>query len=124
MAPLAALRPRLEALGLPGVRLVESQSDYLEVLAARTGKGRALRKVVDRLGIPARRVMAVGDGENDADMLAWAGIGVAMGQGHPAAKAAADVVAPSVEEDGLAWALEHFVLRPSLGKGAAPAGLD
>ena len=38
--------------------------------------------------------MAVGDGTNDADMLSWAGLGVAMGDGAPETKAAADVVAP------------------------------
>jgi Cof subfamily protein (haloacid dehalogenase superfamily) len=110
---LARLRPVLETEGVPGMRLVESQSDYLEILSERTGKGRALRKVAERLGVPQARVAAVGDGENDADMLAWAGLGVAMGQGHPAAKAAADVVAPPVQQDGLAWALEHLILSDS-----------
>ncbi len=109
---LAGLRRELEEEGVPGMRLVESQSDYLEVLAERTGKGRALAHVAGRLQIPRERVMAVGDGENDADMLTFAGLGVAMGQGHPAAKAAADIIAPPVEEDGLAWALQRL-LQPS-----------
>ena len=109
---LAGLRMELEENGVPGMRLVESQSDYLEVLAEQSGKGRALAQVAGRLQIPRERVMAVGDGENDADMLAFAGLGVAMGQGHPAAKAAADLIAPPVEDDGLAWALLRL-LQPS-----------
>jgi Cof subfamily protein (haloacid dehalogenase superfamily) len=109
---LAVLRRDLDALGLPGIRLVASQRDYLEVLPAEAGKGRALAKVAERLGIPRSAVAAAGDGENDADMLAWAGFGIAMGQGHPAAKAAADVVAPPVQEDGLAVAIRRYLLKP------------
>ena len=42
-----------------------------------------------------------GDGLNDIEMLEAAGIGVAMGNGHEKAKAAADVIAPHVDEDGI-----------------------
>jgi len=55
--------------------------------------------------------MAIGDGANDADMLAWAGLGVAMGDGSPEAKAAADIIAPPFAQDGLAWAVERYSLR-------------
>jgi hydroxymethylpyrimidine pyrophosphatase-like HAD family hydrolase len=54
--------------------------------------------------------MAVGDQDNDVSMIAWAGLGVAMGDASPAAKAAADVIAPPLEEDGVAWAIERYVL--------------
>jgi Cof subfamily protein (haloacid dehalogenase superfamily) len=92
------------------VRIVSSQRDYLEVLPLGAGKGHALAEVARRLAVPRAAVAAVGDGENDADMLRWAGLGIAMGQAHPAARAAADVVAPPVEEDGLAQAIYAYVL--------------
>ena len=55
--------------------------------------------------------MAVGDQDNDASMVAWAGVGVAMGNGSPATKAATDRMAPPVAEDGAAGAIERFVLN-------------
>jgi release factor glutamine methyltransferase len=71
----------------------------------------ALRRLAAHLGIPQAEVMAVGDQDNDAAMIAWAGVGVAMGNGSPAAKAAADWIAPPFEEDGAAVAIERFVLN-------------
>jgi Cof subfamily protein (haloacid dehalogenase superfamily) len=72
-----------------------------------SSKSEALAWLSGQLGIPQAEVMAVGDGGNDADMLAWAGLGIAMGDGEPEALAAADVVAPPFTADGLAWAIEY-----------------
>ena len=55
--------------------------------------------------------MAIGDQDNDIDMIAWAGVGVAMGNASPGARDAADQIAPPVDEDGAAWAIEQFVLN-------------
>jgi hydroxymethylpyrimidine pyrophosphatase-like HAD family hydrolase len=57
--------------------------------------------------------MAIGDSENDASMVAWAQIGVAMGNASPNVKAVADVVAPRQELDGAAWAIERYALGAS-----------
>ena len=65
---------------------------------------------------PSAEVMAIGDGDNDVDMLAWAGLGVAMGDGQEETKAIADVVAPSFDEDGAAWAVERYVLPANGGE--------
>jgi hydroxymethylpyrimidine pyrophosphatase-like HAD family hydrolase len=61
------------------------------------------------MGISPSEVMAIGDGDNDADMLSWAGLGVAMGDGQPEALAAADVVAPSFDREGLVWAVQSLL---------------
>jgi hydroxymethylpyrimidine pyrophosphatase-like HAD family hydrolase len=55
-------------------------------------------------------VMAIGDNHNDVEMLAYAGWGVAMGNAPDAVKAQANWVAPSVDEDGVAAAIDRFVL--------------
>jgi len=54
--------------------------------------------------------MAIGDGENDLDMMEFAGISVAMGNAVPSVKAAADYVTDDVDHDGIYNALKHFNL--------------
>ncbi len=54
--------------------------------------------------------MTVGDNFNDVEMLAYAGIGVAMGNAPPKVQDFADWIAPSVEQDGVAAAIEEFIL--------------
>ena len=66
--------------------------------------------LADHLGVRREETMAIGDGDNDVEMLEWAALGVAMGNATPQTKAAADWIAPAVEEDGLAAALQRFVL--------------
>ena len=73
-------------------------------------KSDALAWLAAELGIARGEVLALGDGINDVDMLAWAGLGVAMGDGHPEALAVAGVIAPPFDEDGVAWAIEQYVL--------------
>jgi hydroxymethylpyrimidine pyrophosphatase-like HAD family hydrolase len=73
-------------------------------------KGNALRRLAAHLSVPQVQVMALGDHDNDASMLAWAGLGVAMGDGSPGVKAVADWIAPPLAEDGAAVAIERFVL--------------
>ncbi len=85
--------------------------DYvLEVLPYGASKGAGLMRLLDELGIDPARVMAIGDGENDVEMLRLAGIGVAVGNAMPVAKAAANVMVGSNNDDGVAEAIERFVL--------------
>ena len=63
-----------------------------------------------RLGLEPARIMACGDSGNDLPMLRRAGVGVAMGNASPAVKAAARFVTDTNDNDGVARALERFVL--------------
>lgn len=93
------------------VRIFKSQADYLEVVSDRVGKSVGLEAAAALLEIPRERVVAIGDAENDLDMLEWAGFGVAMGQAPDAVKTSCDAVTGSVDEDGAALALERWVLH-------------
>lgn len=109
--------PRLRAdlADLLGERatLVQAVANSLEILPPNASKGNGLRWLLDRLGVDPARVLAVGDGENDAEMLAMAGIGVAVANAMPAARAAADVVVASNDDGGVAEAIQRFVLTPT-----------
>lgn len=82
----------------------------LEVVSAAAGKWAALRQIAAELGIAPEEIAAVGDDENDAEMLAGAGLGIAMGNATESVKRAAAAVTASNAEDGLALAIERFVL--------------
>ncbi len=72
------------------------------------GKGHAIGQVARYLGIDISQTMAFGDGGNDVDMVLTAGVGVAMGNATDELKAAADYVTASVDDDGIARAIEYF----------------
>jgi Cof subfamily protein (haloacid dehalogenase superfamily) len=88
----------------------KSHPNFAEVINPDVNKGTALAAVAAHYHIPQAATMAVGDGMNDLPMLHWAGLGVAMGQAYPAVRAAADVVTASLADDGLAQAIERYVL--------------
>jgi Cof subfamily protein (haloacid dehalogenase superfamily) len=88
----------------------KSHPNFAEVINPDVNKGTALAAVAAHYHIPQAATMAVGDGMNDLPMLQWAGLGVAMGQAYPEVRAAADVVTASLAEDGLAQAIERYVL--------------
>jgi Cof subfamily protein (haloacid dehalogenase superfamily) len=84
--------------------------EYLEFMNKDVSKGTGVRCAAEALGVPRERVAAIGDAVNDRSMIEWAGLGCAMGNGPESVRAAADVVAPSNEEDGLAWFVENHIL--------------
>jgi Cof subfamily protein (haloacid dehalogenase superfamily) len=90
---------------------------FLELLAPGVNKGRAVRFLARRLGVDPRATMAIGDQLNDLEMIAEAGVGVAMGGAPAVVRAAAAVVAPPIEEEGAAQVLEELLL----GGARAPA---
>jgi Cof subfamily protein (haloacid dehalogenase superfamily) len=82
-----------------------SVDGLVEVSAAGVTKAAALARVCERLGVDADDVVAFGDMPNDLPMLAWAGTSYAVANGHPTVREAADHVAPSNDEDGVAVVL-------------------
>ncbi|KXZ49737.1 hypothetical protein GPECTOR_20g594 [Gonium pectorale] len=99
-------------LGEPGAgaQVVQAVPNMLEIVPAGVNKWGGLSRLLSHLGLPASALMAVGDGGNDLEMVAGAGLGVAMGNAVPAVKAAAGAVVSGHDEDGIAEAFERFVL--------------
>ncbi len=80
----------------------------VDIVAAAGGKIWGIQQMIGHLGLDASEVMAFGDGENDIDMLRFAGIGVAMGNAEAEVKAVADYVTDDIDADGIWKALCHF----------------
>lgn len=88
--------------------------DMLEVLPPNTGKGTALKALLKDLGVKPEKAMAIGDGENDIDMFTLVGLGVAMGNAWDVVKEKANHVVGTNDQDGVAEAIEKFVLNETL----------
>jgi Cof subfamily protein (haloacid dehalogenase superfamily) len=101
----------VERMGLHRVSYTVGWTAWLDIAPAGVNKAFALEKVRDRLGIPRERVLVVGDGRNDIEMLEWAsesGRGVAMGQAPTEVKVAANETTGSDLQDGVATLLASF----------------
>ena len=95
--------------------VVLSSPRAAELLLPGASKGEGMKRVARLVRVPRRNTVAIGDGDNDVDMLRWAGMGIAMGNAMPAVKAAAAWVAPPVDQDGVAIALQRL-LRGRAGR--------
>ncbi|MEM1446488.1 MAG: HAD family hydrolase [Planctomycetota bacterium] len=92
------------------VKIAVSDRHLIQLLHPSVDKADGVRRVGQQLGVEPNEVLAVGDAPNDAELLAWAGTGVAVGNGWDQAKAAAEVVGPNHGQGAVAWAIERFVL--------------
>ena len=82
----------------------------MDIIAKGGGKVPGIRNYLERAGLTPEEIIAFGDGENDIEMLAFAGIGVAMGNADERAKAVADYVTSDIDDDGIAKALRYYGL--------------
>jgi Cof subfamily protein (haloacid dehalogenase superfamily) len=87
----------------------KSLPPFLEIAGGGVSKSRAVAFLADRCGFTPAEVVAFGDGHNDVDLLAWAGLGVATANAPPDVQSAADGVCGSVDQEGVA----HFLLGPN-----------
>ena len=106
---LANLRRRYKPTEL---YMTTSVATFLEAANTHVNKGNAVRYLAEEmLGLESHNVMTIGDNFNDVEMLSYAGISVAMGDAPAEVQAIAHWVAPSVELDGAAIAMEKFLLN-------------
>ena len=96
-----------------GTRLYVSKSlpHFLEFASPSVHKGSGLDFAAARVGFSREESVAFGDGENDVELLEWAGYGVAVANAHAKVLAIADFVCPSVDEEGVAQLIEAYLAR-------------
>lgn len=99
------LKPRFRG------RLFVSKSlpHFLEFAHPDVNKGSGLAFVAERLGFTSAETVACGDGENDRELLDWAGFGVAVANAHEDILRRADLVVPPAQEEGVAMLLEAYL---------------
>jgi Cof subfamily protein (haloacid dehalogenase superfamily) len=90
--------------------VTRSLPTYVEMMNPKANKINALMKLAETIGVEMSEVLAIGDGENDVEMVKSAGVGIAMGNGADKIKDVAKYIAPTNDEDGVSWAIDRFVL--------------
>jgi Cof subfamily protein (haloacid dehalogenase superfamily) len=108
---VAALRDRLRERFDGRLFATTSLPIFLELGNPAVSKATGLEFVTRRLGVARDRTIAFGDGENDVELVAWAGFGIAVANAHPLLKERADWTCPGPDEQGVAQVLEALAGR-------------
>lgn len=95
----------------PQLKFENSQPEYMEVIRPETSKGNALKWLGEKLGIRPEEMIAIGDSELDVSMLDYAGLGIVVANGSDIARTYADYVTAANSCDGVARAVEKYVLN-------------
>ena len=106
---LDGLEQRLKGRFDGRLYISKSLPQFLELASPEVTKASGLDFLAPRVGFSRERTVAFGDGENDVELLEWAGYGVAVANAHDRVLAAADFVCPSVDEEGVAQVIEAFL---------------
>ncbi len=109
MPSTPASQPRPRQFG-DDVTAAASQPYYLDVTHPHANKGFVARYLARRYQLEPEQIATIGDMPNDILMFAHSGLSIAMGNADPQVKRAARRITKSNEEDGFAYAVEHFVL--------------
>lgn len=91
--------------------IVKSSAYFLEFINKKVTKGEGVKLLADKLNIDMKDVICMGDHNNDVEMVDYAGLGVAMGNGTSDIKDVANFVTKTNEENGVAYAINKFVLN-------------
>jgi len=106
---LDKLRPRLERHFGDRLFIAKSLPYFLEFASPSVSKGSGLRFVAEHLGLDLAQTVAIGDGENDLELLGAAGYAIAVENAHELVKARADWICPSPGDEGVAQVLEAYL---------------
>ncbi len=100
---------KAEIARLDGVYPISVFNRNIEIVNGTWSKAQGLQTLTEHLGLDASQVMAIGDSNNDLDMLKWAGVSVVMGNAEDHVKELADFVTASNDEDGIKLVLEKYL---------------
>jgi Cof subfamily protein (haloacid dehalogenase superfamily) len=106
---LDELRPRLERHFGQRLFIAKSLPYFLEFASPNVSKGTGLQFVAEHLGLDLAATVAIGDGENDLELLGAAGYAIAVENGHELVKARADWICPGPGDEGVAQVLEAYL---------------
>ncbi|BDG62392.1 HAD family hydrolase [Caldinitratiruptor microaerophilus] len=98
--------------------------DYLEITPRGVTKAWGARWLATRLGFTPDQAAAIGDARNDIELITWAGVGVAMGDGDPVLRAAAKAIAPPHTQDGAAELFEAIAAAHEAARARGGGGPD
>jgi Cof subfamily protein (haloacid dehalogenase superfamily) len=107
--PLDGLKQRMLDRFEGRLYISKSLPFFLEFASPHVTKAAGLEFLAAQLGFARERTLAFGDGENDIELVDWAGYGVAVENAHDQVKEVADFVCPSVDEEGVAQVLEAYL---------------
>ena len=110
-AALDALQERMRDRFGGRLFISKSLPYFLEFASPEVTKGSGLAFLAEHLGFSREETVAFGDGENDVELLEWAGYGVAVANAHERVLAVADLVCPPVEDEGVAQVIEAYLAR-------------
>jgi Cof subfamily protein (haloacid dehalogenase superfamily) len=106
---LDSVEAEMKARFLTRLYISKSLPHFLEFASPSVHKGTGLDFAAERVGFSRERSVAFGDGENDVELLEWAGYAVAVANAHAKVLAVADFVCPSVDEEGVAQVIESYL---------------
>ena len=103
-------KKRLEEAGLP-MEMVYAETTSLELTKKGVSKAKGLKELCKHLNIPIESTIAVGDADNDREILQTAGLSIAMGNAKESIKELADVIVKDCDHDGCVQAIEEYLLK-------------
>lgn len=107
---LAGVEKKVHAALSDRMDVYRSEPYFLEILPKGVDKAKSLESFLKIIGCSRKELMACGDGFNDLTMIKYAGLGVAMANAREEVKACADYITAGNDEDGVALAIENFIL--------------
>lgn len=109
-ALLDTLAARIPSSLTQHYHFVRSEPHFFDIMRRGVNKGAACKTLADHLGVTQAEILALGDEENDREMLDFAGMGIAMGNASPSIKMLADAITASNDDEGVRLALERYIL--------------